>query len=75
MHHIFYSNRRYLSYPFQPYETSLTPIFARYSPYTLLISAGTFYGITYLHYVPRKGFPPNLGNSTMGFLAIALKLI
>ena len=41
MHHTFYSNRRYLSYPFQPYETSLIPIFARYSPYTLLISAGT----------------------------------
>ena len=42
MHHTFYSNRRYLSYPFQPYETSLIPIFARYSPYTLLISVGTF---------------------------------
>lgn len=41
MHHTFYSNRRYLSYPFHPYETSLIPIFARHSPYTLLISVGT----------------------------------
>lgn len=106
MHHTFYSNRSYLSYSFQPYETSLILNFHSAqslhiidqcykllwdsNPQTAITSSmNIILGIRLLHFcfqipyiqvylvssiICNKGFPPNLGDSTMGFLAITLEL-
>ena len=81
MHHTFYSNRSYLSYSFQPYETSLI---LNFRSVLSLHNIGLVYrdlqSVLYLYIffictVKVKRISPNLGDSTMGFLAIAPGLV